>query len=548
MIAPQEERGTRPYIPGGGKADSERQRPLDELRVRQVELEMQNQELREANLRLGEAARRYRELYDFAPVAYFALDPKGGILEANLAAVEVLGRPRSEILGKSLYLLLPKEDRDILYRHLRSVFGNREAHTCIFRLKAVDRQERYFRFQSHRYDGSPDTPACRSVAVDISLSKKIQDKLSAANRLKESILQSVEESLLVLDVRLRVISANAAFYKTFRLDPSRIEGRTIWQLGKGRRYQERLREHLQRMTSHRKAFDGLELTAEFPGIGRRELEIGARHLKGSDASSRRILLSIRDLTERKRAERRMQRALRRLEEANHQLSQFASVVSHDLKNPLRAIANYAGFLQQDLAGSLPEEQRSYLEGIQAAVELAEEQVTGLLELSRIRESELDCRKIKLGNLLSKLVGTTTAAKRAQIGLHDHWPTIVTEPTLLRQVISNLLDNAIKYNPSKTKKIELGWTEQPERHVELFVRDNGPGIAPEHQEKIFLAFRRLHSRKTVEGSGLGLSIVRTAVDRLGGSIRLESEVGKGSTFYVRLPVDGPEAEHMADRQV
>ncbi len=548
MTAPREERGTLPHIPGGGKADSERQRLLHELRVHQVELEMQNQELQNANLRLEESASRYRELYDFAPVAYFTLDPKGRILEANLTAAEILGRPRSEILGRNLYLLLPKEDRDILCRHLRSVFRNRKTHTCIFRLKASDGQERYFRFQSHRYDGSTDTPSCRSVAVDITVSKKTQDQLSAANWLKESILQSVEESLLVLDVRLQVVSANAAFYKTFRLDPSRIEGRTIWQLGKGHWYQEQLREHLQRMIAQGKAFDGLELTAEFPGIGRRELEIGARHLKESAAGSQRILLSIRDLTERKRAERRVQRALQRLEEANHQLSQFASVVSHDLKNPLRAIANYAGFLQQDLAGSLPEEQRSYLEGIQAAVELAEEQVTGLLELSRIRESQLDCRKIKLGDLVSKLVETTTAAKKAQIGLHDHWPTIVTEPTLLRQVISNLLDNAIKYNSSKTKKIELGWTEQPDRHVELFVRDNGPGIAPEHQEKIFLAFRRLHSRKTVEGSGLGLSIVRAAVDRLGGSIRLESEAGKGSTFYVRLPEDGPEAEHMADRQV
>jgi signal transduction histidine kinase len=124
---------------------------------------------------------------------------------------------------------------------------------------------------------------------------------------------------------------------------------------------------------------------------------------------------------------------------------------------------------------------------------------------------------------------------------NRWPTIVSEPTLLQQVLSNLLDNAIKYNSSRNKKIELGWNWLPERHFELFVRDNGPGIAPEHQEKIFLAFRRLHSRKTVEGSGLGLSIVRTAVDRLGGSIRLESKPGKGSTFYVCLPVDGPDTD-------
>jgi signal transduction histidine kinase len=250
---------------------------------------------------------------------------------------------------------------------------------------------------------------------------------------------------------------------------------------------------------------------------------------------------IRDLTESKAAERRVQRALHRLEEANHQLSQFVSVVSHDLKNPLRTIANYTGFLEQDLAESLPAEQRGYLDGIRTAVELAEEQISGLLELSRIRETQMECGRIRLGNLVGKLAETTGGARGVKISQCKTWPTIVTEPTLLRQVLSNLLDNAIKYNPSKKKRVELGWIELPGRHVELFVRDNGPGIAPEHQEKIFLAFRRLHSRETVEGSGLGLSIVRTAVDRLGGSIRLESEPGEGSTFYVRLPLDGPEAD-------
>jgi PAS domain S-box-containing protein len=516
---------------------------LHELRAHQVELEMQNEELREAKLRLEQAARRYRELYDHAPVSYFTLDPKGKILEANLAAAEALGESRATILGRSLFLSVPAGDRDILYRHLRTVFRTGEAHVCVLRLR-VDQKERWFRFQSRRQHDMAGSPLCRSAAVDITAARKAQERLMATSHLNDSIVQSVEESLLVLDGRLRITSANSAFYQTFAAEPSRIEGESIWQLSKGRWYSPELRDSLQRMTVRGPAFDGLELSAEFPGIGRRDLSIGARHLTGTTDGSPRILLLIRDLTAGKEAQRRMEDTLRRLREANHQLRQFASVVSHDLKNPLRAIVNYAGFLKKDLAETLPEEQRGYLAGIQAAVELAEEQITGLLQLSRIRESELNCRRTRLGALLGNLVATTFNAKQTEVILGNSWPTIVTEPTLLRQVVSNLLDNAIKHNSSRSKRIELGCSRLPERQIELFVRDNGPGIPSEHHEKIFLAFRRLHSRKTVEGSGLGLSIVRTAVDRLGGSIRLESEPGKGSTFYVRLPVDGPEPDPKA----
>jgi len=542
MSGRQEGRESPRRSPAPRPERQETQELLHELRVHQIELEMQNEELREANLRLEEATRRYQRLYDFAPVAYFTLDPKGKILELNLTAVETLGKPRSELLGKSLFLSLPREDRDILYRHLHSVFKSNRSHACVLRLRSAKGGERHYRLQSHLLRDSTGTASCRSAAMDITAARNFQEELAEANRLNQNIVQSVTDCLVVLDRRLRVVSANPAFYRTFSLEPSRIEGKSIWSLSQRRWYSEELRRSLERLSARGRGFAGLEICAEFPGTGRLTLSFAGTSLERTAAGARTILLTIRDLTGQKQSERRIRRALHRLEEANRQLSQFASVVAHDLKNPLRAIANYAGFLEQDLAQSLAEEQRGYLRGILAALELAEEQITGLLEISRIRETKMECRRIRLGRLIGKLVETAgVARKEARILSGDSWPTLVTEPTLLRQVLSNLIDNAIKYNPSKSKKVELGWSALPERRIELYVRDNGPGIAPEHQEKVFQAFRRLHSRKTVEGSGLGLSIVRTAVDRLGGSVRLESEPGKGSTFYVRLPLDGPEAD-------
>jgi len=523
---------------GTGKRP-ETARRLHELRVREIELEMQNEELREANRRLEEATRRYRELYDLAPVAYFALDSRGTILEANLAGAEVLGQPRARLLGQSLFLLLPREERDVLHRHLRGALRGGGTHACLLRLRPPGQGERFLRVQSLGHARGGGRAICRSAAVDITAAKRVQEELAAANDLNHSIVQSVEESLVVLDRRLRVISANASFCRVFRADPASVAGASLWRPVRTRWHDPELQACLERMSRGGPPFTGLEIRVALPGLGLRELEATAQKLGPDPAGTQRFLLSIRDLTERKEAQRRLQSAIRRLEEANRQLSQFASVVSHDLKSPLRVIRSYAEFLSQDVAADLPAKQQQYLDGIGAAARLAEEQVTGLLTLAGIRRSSVAPKRTRLGPLVRRLAGTIGTAAEVRIESDDAWPTVVTEPVLLRQVLGNLLDNAIKYNPSTRRRVWLRCERLPGREVEIFVRDNGPGIPEQHRAKIFEPFRRLHAHATVGGSGLGLSIARTAVDRLGGSIHLDSEMGKGSTFCVRLPMDGPE---------
>jgi light-regulated signal transduction histidine kinase (bacteriophytochrome) len=119
-------------------------------------------------------------------------------------------------------------------------------------------------------------------------------------------------------------------------------------------------------------------------------------------------------------------------------------------------------------------------------------------------------------------------------MHNHWPSIEADHTLLRQIFQNLVRNAVKFNSAKEKRLEIGFSSSDKKQCEVFVKDNGIGIDPRHHEQIFRVFQRLHTREEYDGTGLGLAIVKKAANKLHGSVRVESEPGKGSTFFVLLP--------------
>jgi PAS domain S-box-containing protein len=248
-----------------------------------------------------------------------------------------------------------------------------------------------------------------------------------------------------------------------------------------------------------------------------------------------------ELTERKRAEEALRvvhsdLAIKAadLEAANEELSQYAYVVSHDLKAPLRAIANYSGFLAEELEKTLSKDQKGYLGKLDLAVRQGEQLVEDLLEFSGVGRSRSPSETVNIGGFLQQLMVSLALPPDVEVVLASEWPTIHADPTLLRQVFQDLIKNGIKFNQSSHKRVEIGWRPAGEEAYELFVRDNGIGIESRYHEQIFGVFQRLHTRDEYEGTGLGLAIVKKATAKLHGSIRVESERGKGSTFYIVIP--------------
>ena len=242
-----------------------------------------------------------------------------------------------------------------------------------------------------------------------------------------------------------------------------------------------------------------------------------------------------EVTERKQMEELLRQSAANLKEANTELSQYARVVSHDIREPLRAIHNYAKFLCKDLEATLKGDQKEYLEGLGRAVREAQELVEDLLELAQVGQRTISIETIKMGVFLQELTASFELPADVEVVMaRNNWPVIEVEPTLLRQIFQNLISNAIKFNQSLQKYLELGWQPVGDASYEFFVHDNGIGIAPRYQEQIFDAFERLHTKQEYEGTGIGLAIVKKATGKLGGSIRIESEPGSGSTFFVTLP--------------
>jgi PAS domain S-box-containing protein len=248
-----------------------------------------------------------------------------------------------------------------------------------------------------------------------------------------------------------------------------------------------------------------------------------------------------ELTERKRAEEALRvvhsdLAIKAadLEAANEELSQYAYVVSHDLKAPLRAIANYSGFFAEELEKTLSKEQKGYLGKLNLAVRQGEQLVEDLLEFSGVGRSRSPSETVDIGGFLQHLMVSLALPPDVEVVLASEWPTIHADPTLLRQVFQDLIKNGVKFNQSSRKRVEIGWRPAGEEAYELSVRDNGIGIESRYHEQIFGVFQRLHTRDEYEGTGLGLAIVKKATAKLHGSIRVESERGKGSTFYIVIP--------------
>lgn len=224
-----------------------------------------------------------------------------------------------------------------------------------------------------------------------------------------------------------------------------------------------------------------------------------------------------------------------LEQANEELSQYAFVASHDLRAPLRAVRNYADFLREELEPVLNDEQRTYFGGLGSALRHGDELVNDLLEFSRISNTNSTLQPIPLNPFLAELNGSLEIASDDELLVADNLPAVLADRTLLTQIFSNLVINGFKFNRSPVKRVEIGSAGERDGMCELFVRDNGIGIDPRYHDRIFKMFKRLHTHKEFEGTGIGLAIVRKAIAKLNGTVRVESEPGGGSLFFIALPL-------------
>ncbi|MFZ5453364.1 MAG: PAS domain-containing sensor histidine kinase [Thermodesulfobacteriota bacterium] len=226
-----------------------------------------------------------------------------------------------------------------------------------------------------------------------------------------------------------------------------------------------------------------------------------------------------------------------LQVVNKELEAFAYSISHDLRAPLRAVSGFAQIIARRHKAALNEEGRHYVDNIVLAAERMAHLIDDLLTYSRLGRQALKIRNLDLKEVLRQVLDdldSRVATLGAAVQVAEDLPWVPGDPTLLRQIFTNLLDNALTYRQAGVPpRIQITWRLEEDQIV-LRVSDNGIGIDPAYHEKIFSVFQRLHSEDEYPGTGIGLAIVKKSVIMLGGQVWVESELGKGSTFYLKIP--------------
>jgi PAS domain S-box-containing protein len=261
---------------------------------------------------------------------------------------------------------------------------------------------------------------------------------------------------------------------------------------------------------------------------------------GSHVANRTMVI-YKDITERKRYEESLKEKTEELARSNRDLEQFAYVASHDLQEPLRMVTNYVQLLARRYKGKLHPDADDFINfAVDGAIRMWR-LINDLLTYSRVGTQTqglmpTDCETV-LQNSLDNL--KIAIEENAAVITHDLLPTVMGDHLQLGQLFQNLIGNAIKFRGKEAPRVHISASPNGGGVWTFTVRDNGIGMAPEYVERIFVIFQRLHNREEYPGTGIGLAVCKKIVERHGGRIWAESEVGKGTTFYFTLQVSKEE---------
>lgn len=333
----------------------------------------------------------------------------------------------------------------------------------------------------------------------------------------------------------RYLAVNAAYQRYWKRDVEQIVGRTVEEVRGRDHFHSRLKRHIDLALSGEAS--SFEADSLYPGKGMRRMQVRFAPVRTADGAVLGVVIDEHDIQDLADAAQKLRDTLTALEKKTLSQQKFIYMLSHDLREPVNTIVNFSGVLRQRLSTGTQAELLRFAEFVHGGGTRLKALLDDLLEYVRLEHQAVRRESVKLCELVEGVVsdlGDAIERTGAQIECDAHLE-LQCDPHLLRVVIQNLIANGIKFvSPGSLPRIKVMARSLPSS-VRLTVQDNGIGIAPEHQAELFQLFKRLHHRKDYEGVGMGLATCRRIIDMHGGSIGVESEPGKGSTFWLELPI-------------
>jgi two-component system CheB/CheR fusion protein len=519
--------------------NEELQSTNEELETSKEELQSLNEELTALNSQLSETiehqratANDLRNTMNSSEIAMLFLD---GNLEIRLftPAAKTMFRVIASDIGRPLADLSRRINDPHLLADAGVVFGgdvppSREVETdsgAWYTRRIVP-----YRTQDDQVEGVVITFA------DISERKKAERAIEAARSYSDSIINTISQPLIVLDEKLRVISANPSFYTTFFVEPEETVGRQLDAVDEGRLDDAGLRDFLDRLRRGERFIEDHQIDVELPRQGVRSLLMNALEIREDPLAGRRILVTIDDITERKRSSEVLEAAKRVAEQASLGKSRFLAAASHDLRQPLQTLSLLRGILAKRIKDQ---------SGVRLIAKLEETlgamsgMLNTLLDINQLEAGVVhpEIAEFPIGTLLDRLqteFAYHVATRQLVLRVVASGLNVRSDPRLLEQTLRNLLANAVKY--TERGKVLLGCRRRGDK-LRIEVWDTGIGIPAGQLESIFEEFHQLDNaaRERSRGIGLGLSIVQRISELLGNIIDVRSWLGRGSVFAIEVPL-------------
>jgi PAS domain S-box-containing protein len=482
---------------------------------------------------------RYRGLLEAAPDAMVVVNGGGEIVLLNVQAEKQFGYSRDELFGQQVKNIIPEGFAERLIAD-----GTRSAAEALAQqigtgIELSGRRKNGSKFPIEimlspleSSEGVLVTAAIR----DISVRKEAETHLAQMESRYRGLLEAAPDAMVVVNAAGEIVLLNVQAEEQFGYSRNELLGQQVKNIiPEG--FAERLIADGTRSAAEALAQQigmGIELVGRRKDGGEFPLEIMLSPLESSEGVL--VTAAIRDISVRKESEEHLVKTVGELRRSNEELQQFAYVSSHDLQEPLRMVASYTQLLAKRYKGRLDSDADEFIAFAVDGCNRMQGLIQDLLTYSRAGTNgktlcEVSGEEALQGALTNLRI---TIEQSGAVVSHDSLPAIETDETQLTQVFQNLVGNAIKYRAAEAPRVHVSAAKNDDNEWIFSVRDNGLGIAPQYFDRIFVLFQRLHGRNEFEGTGIGLSICKKVLERLGGRIWVESQPGTGSTFYFALP--------------
>ncbi|NJB71047.1 PAS domain S-box-containing protein [Saonia flava] len=460
---------------------------------------------------------------------YIVMDIMGNILRMNGAAKELLGYDNN-IEEINLMNLVHKDYVQYTQESFHKLYEVGELKNYKTKILDKDKNEKFIHVNSSIiYDKNRKPIAAQGVIRDITKEDEIE-KLLAEKRKQLDIIVENSPLGIVLTVDDKIIRANNASVNLFGYTEQELKKLSLDKISMTCNNSTSIKEisnfepsENQENYSLVKRFykkDGSTFLAKTL-ISRVEQE---KKQKGYQVAI------IEDITEQRNLEEQKEQLLKELEASNKGLQEYAHIVSHDLKSPLRSISALSTWLLEDYASSLDENGVFQLKAMQEKVEAMDKLVDGILKYSTIKSDNLDNTKVDVNTVIKDIRDIIYIPDHVEVKTLNKLPTIFADKTKIHQLFQNIIGNAVVHIEEEKGLVSVSSKETPS-HWEFSIKDNGVGIPKEYHEKIFKIFQSIGNKE--RSTGIGLSIVKKIIDLYDGEIWLDSEIGKGTTFSFTL---------------